>query len=62
MAPQGHGGEVAVLEVPSQPKAIVVHLKKQKGGDEEFYVRRGTRTDVLKGSELIEWLRARERR
>lgn len=54
-------GDVAVLEVPSQPKDVVVTLKKQKGGDEEFFVRRGTRTDALTGRELFAWISARGR-
>jgi hypothetical protein len=55
-------GDIAVVEVPAQPKDVVVMLKKQKGGAEELYVRRGTRTDALTGRDMLDWSRARERR
>ncbi|MCP9274054.1 AlbA family DNA-binding domain-containing protein [Mycolicibacterium arenosum] len=55
------GVEVAIIEVPAQPAGTVVTLK-QKGGQEAFYVRRGTRTDALTGQALVLWLAARQRR
>lgn len=55
-------GDIAVVEVPQQPKDTVVMLKKSKGSAEELYVRRGTRTDALTGRLMLDWYRARERR
>ncbi|OCB32807.1 hypothetical protein A5676_04410 [Mycobacterium malmoense] len=52
-------GDVAVVEVPESYEIVWL---KQKGGPEEVYVRRGTRTDALSGPDLANWLKARQRR
>jgi hypothetical protein len=54
-------GDVAIIEVPPQPKDVVVWLTKSKGGPEELYVRRGTRSDSIAGRDLSDWLGARRR-
>jgi Putative DNA-binding domain len=52
-------GDVAIVEVPESDEVVWL---KQKGGAEELYVRRGTRTDALSGRDLTDWLKARQRR
>ena len=39
-------GDVAIVQVPESYEVVFL---KQKGGPEEVYVRRGTRTDALSG-------------
>jgi hypothetical protein len=51
-------GDVAIVQVPESYEVVFL---KQKGGPEEVYVRRGTRTDALSGRDLANWLKARQR-
>jgi len=52
------GADAAIIEVPKAQ--TTVHLTDKKNDDDEVvYVRSGTRSDRLKGRELVAWLDAR---
>jgi len=53
------GHDVVIVEVPKQPRHIVVEVKHHQGQSHDVYVRRGTQSDPIERQSLIGWIQAR---